>query len=369
MSDQYQILQDWKDQIDQLLNIFIIQASGQVFVPDIPTILDLKNDILDQLSIVDKLCSDVLETTMDENCVPLLKNRLHTKTKVYSFSDGQNKEIPNELVFKYSDSLFNVNFIDVDSRNLDKEIEIDFQLRFLNEIVKYMNNEYDINELSSIEFDKFCRELMEMRIPFRMDIMNRLYNGSNEYGVGWKNRYILLKNNKYRLMMNYITLNGLSFNTKEECISAQPSLPFPCSTDAINDIERYLHDPSSYVMNPHLTVDDIYDTCLSCGLDVSSDILKKYLLNYSASLFCSGSSILDSTEYDDILKKWIGVPKMTKIYQASKHQFLALSFHKYCNDMGPTLILIKTTDGYIFGGYTTQSWNGFCMLYFVRSIF
>ena len=55
----------------------------------------------------------------------------------------------------------------------------------------------------------FCRELMEMRIPFRMDIMNRLYNGSNDYGVGWKKRCVVVNGNDYNLMeyMKKLRLN------------------------------------------------------------------------------------------------------------------------------------------------------------------
>ena len=55
----------------------------------------------------------------------------------------------------------------------------------------------------------FCRELMELRVSFRMDIMNRLYNGSNDYGVGWKKRCIVVNGNDYNLMeyMKKLRLN------------------------------------------------------------------------------------------------------------------------------------------------------------------
>ena len=85
----------------------------------------------------------------------------------------------NELVKKYPECLLNVNMIDLDSRNNNNEIEIDFRFEYLDEIVSYMANNYVIDELNGIEFDEFCVELIEMNIPFRSDIMNRLYNGSN----------------------------------------------------------------------------------------------------------------------------------------------------------------------------------------------
>ena len=47
-------------------------------------------------------------------------------SKVYAFSNGQKKVISNELVKQYPECLLNVNMIDIDSRNSDNEIEIDF---------------------------------------------------------------------------------------------------------------------------------------------------------------------------------------------------------------------------------------------------
>lgn len=45
------------------------------------------------------------------------------------------------------------------------------------------------------------------------------------------------------------------------------------------------------------------------------------------------------------------------IYQASQHGFSARNFHEYCNNKPNTLVIIKTTQGYVFGGYTKVTWN------------
>lgn len=34
------------------------------------------------------------------------------------------------------------------------------------------------------------------------------------------------------------------------------------------------------------------------------------------------------------------------------------AFHNKCDDQGPTLVLVKDTDGNVFGGYTKHSWSG-----------
>ena len=93
------------------------------------------------------------------------KKLITCDSKVYAFSDGQRREISNELVFKYPECLLNVNMIDIDSRNSNHEIGIDFHFKYLDEMIEYIKNEYDIGELNDVEFDKFCRELMMMRTP------------------------------------------------------------------------------------------------------------------------------------------------------------------------------------------------------------
>ena len=64
-------------------------------------------------------------------------------------------------------------------------------------------------------------------------------------------------------------------------------------------------------------------------------------------------------QYDAKLREWIGNDYQWRlIYRASEHGYTASSFHECCNDKGPTLIVIKSDGGWIFGGYTTQSWSG-----------
>jgi len=50
--------------------------------------------------------------------------------------------------------------------------------------------------------------------------------------------------------------------------------------------------------------------------------------------------------------------KWTLIYRASQDGFEASSFHDKCDDKPNTLVVIKSTNGNVFGGYTEQSWTG-----------
>ena len=74
--------------------------------------------------------------------------------------------------------------------------------------------------------------------------------------------------------------------------------------------------------------------------------------------FLRDSVLLLDTQYDSYLREWVGDKQMKLIYRASEHGYRAKSFHDYCDNKGPTLIIIKSSEGWIFGGYTTQSWGG-----------
>jgi len=60
--------------------------------------------------------------------------------------------------------------------------------------------------------------------------------------------------------------------------------------------------------------------------------------------------------------KWI------LIYRTSQDGFGAAQFHSNCDYKPNTLVLIKSENGYVFGGYTKQSWhcnnNNNCENYF-----
>ena len=281
-------------------------------------------------------------------------------SKVYVFSDGQKREIVNELVKKYPECLLNVNMIDIDSRNNNNEIEIDFRFKYLDEIVSYMANEYDISELNGVEFVEFCRELMEIRILFRMDIMERLCNGYNEYGARWKNRCVVVNENDYKMIFDHmkLRLSELKYNVETDRIE--------CIIDSkyesiIQSFSNYLQDNSRAdelrsvidrkLLNSFL---DVYP------LDMNNkDVQDFFYPIYSPFL---KESIINEEKYDDKLREWIGDYKWKLLYRASEHEYTAKSFHEYCDDEGPTLIVVKSSGGWVFGGYTTQSWSG-CGIY------
>ena len=76
------------------------------------------------------------------------------------------------------------------------------------------------------------------------------------------------------------------------------------------------------------------------------------------------SNIIDSSpHYNERLITWLrevnrkSVPKL--LYRASRDGWQTHSFHSLCDAYKHTLVVVKTNQGYIFGGYSNQSWKGF----------
>jgi len=49
--------------------------------------------------------------------------------------------------------------------------------------------------------------------------------------------------------------------------------------------------------------------------------------------------------------------KFVLLYRGSRDGYSAAKFHELCNNKGPTLSMIKSTTGYIFGGYAHTAWS------------
>ena len=50
--------------------------------------------------------------------------------------------------------------------------------------------------------------------------------------------------------------------------------------------------------------------------------------------------------------------KWKLIYRATRDGFGASDFHSKCDSYQNSLVIIKSTNGNVFGGYTQQSWSG-----------
>lgn len=73
------------------------------------------------------------------------------------------------------------------------------------------------------------------------------------------------------------------------------------------------------------------------------------------------STILNQTQVDDLFQLCHFSPEQefSLLYRASEHGFAASAFHSNCDNKTRTLTIVKSIDGYIFGGYTNAEWDSY----------
>lgn len=74
----------------------------------------------------------------------------------------------------------------------------------------------------------------------------------------------------------------------------------------------------------------------------------------------SDASILSPNEMKDLMKliNFSDETKWCLVYRASKHGFSSCAFHSRCDTKRNTLVLIKTANSNVFGGFTRKKWSG-----------
>ena len=87
--------------------------------------------------------------------------------------------------------------------------------------------------------------------------------------------------------------------------------------------------------------------------------INQYFLKLSKNI---SNGIIKTEEDKNLVFSWINknIQKVSAklLYSAIIDGDNASTFHNLCDDKGPTLIIVESTDGKTFGGYTEESWSG-----------
>ena len=70
--------------------------------------------------------------------------------------------------------------------------------------------------------------------------------------------------------------------------------------------------------------------------------------------------LLESKKNNEFIKKlleWSGFKKMKLLYRGTRDGDSSKNFHEKCDNKGPTITLCQHEKGYIFGGFSSNSWN------------
>jgi len=98
-------------------------------------------------------------------------------------------------------------------------------------------------------------------------------------------------------------------------------------------------------------------------LDVRSSVSYAKMVNsnvMAANITRMRSKILSDLQFKELINlcRFAQNKAWNLIYRATQNGFGSNNFHRNCDEKLNTLIIIKSRNGNVFGGYTTQDWSG-----------
>ncbi|KAF2074504.1 hypothetical protein CYY_004172 [Polysphondylium violaceum] len=171
---------------------------------------------------------------------------------------------------------------------------------------------------------------------------------------------------------NEIILNigGMEFQTSRTILSTIPGSYFYLMFLGEIEIKPITTTPNSFFIDRDGTYFRYVLKYLKDQKDIEipyADSLKLYEIRrefefYSikVKIYSNPISKIIEKEYFKILADWFvdhSNPIFSILYRSSEHQHSAFIFHEKCDNKGPTITIVETTEGDIFGGYNSQSWN------------
>lgn len=137
------------------------------------------------------------------------------------------------------------------------------------------------------------------------------------------------------------------------------------SLDRVENELAWLCEPVKHSLGIPLYIDESY------GETVASLSSEKGF--FDVQIECASSHILDEklTRVLSNLNILREPSKLSLLYRASRDGLTAEAFHERCDGHAPTLTIVKSEGGFIFGGYTQEAWDMFSDLKvnFVTTLF
>ena len=275
--------------------------------------------------------------------------------------------IDMELLSRNKGTYFYDLFMDAERRNIQGNIFVDHDGTNMDYVLQYLNGDsIDYDQLSDETKKELRKDFSFFRVPFKTEV-SRLYVDSDIKKIdAWKSKVILFndtmdeelmayvqQNCKDTILLRDIQIKDIQYNEETNKITVSTTWKY---LDLIRDYFLKNEIVPKKLMDCHCSVSALQNELKYFNPDITeSDIRSKVRQECT---YLTESTIIDAL--DEVhLREWLGNDREWKlIYRASEHDYTAQSFHEFCDNQGSTLVIIKSSEGWIFGGYTTQSWSG-----------
>ena len=260
----------------------------------------------------------------------------------------------------------------------------------LDDINKYYFNITSNNNNYNITFEKF-HSYIKININHKSEYYNQEYE-KIFYLNDFKNNQLLSsynsideiyktilninrKNNNKFLIEQYNQINIIISSNDKNSEEVNLVIPIKVNKDKENEYEilnklKYLNEENNKMKNElkcYNGKDNILKDEINKYMD-TIDILNdqgSILINllYNIKIFNLSSIIKNDIDNIKLIINWIrqktnkNIIKFELIFKMSENGYASKDFHKFCDNQGPTLLLIETKDNKIFGGFTPLNWK------------
>jgi len=129
------------------------------------------------------------------------------------------------------------------------------------------------------------------------------------------------------------------------------------------DINGFLCNTNGWPVNEHNLNINTWQKILTvlqsrkAPLPLGTPATKISLLPPTTQVPFEGGTLL-SDNLKAKIAEWLPQRRFSLLYKATRDGFDGKDFHSKCDNKGPTITIIQSKGGYLFGGFTSQSWEG-----------
>ena len=229
-----------------------------------------------------------------------------------------------------------------------------FYINLLNQEEYLIITAYYISNKNKIEYEsKFdISYIKKVKLFILYDTINECLEEIN-LGINTGKSYLVEEKNYINI---FIPLNNIKFNEINFKVDLKENINI-VNNKEINELKNVIKEQNNDIINLKNKVNHL-EILVNDLLIFKKDIVGKIT-------FKINSKIVDSYFNIILIKNWINninnesskIIKAKLLYKLSKDGDSIDTFHQKCDNNSPTLLLVETTNGRKFGGYTTCVWS------------
>ena len=229
-----------------------------------------------------------------------------------------------------------------------------FYINLLNQEEYLIITAYYISNKNKIEYEsKFdISYIKKVKLFILYDTINECLEEIN-LGINTGKSYLVEEKNYINI---FIPLNNIKFNEINFKVDLKENINI-VNNKEINELKNVIKEQNNDIINLKNKVNQL-EILVNDLLIFKKDIVGKIT-------FKINSKIVDSYFNIILIKNWINninnesskIIKAKLLYKLSKDGDSIDTFHQKCDNNSPTLLLVETTNGRKFGGYTTCVWS------------